>query len=437
MPEISSPKPVLALSALIFGHFLNHFYAYILGAAMVIIRLPQHLDLTDPQVGLLATVQMIVFAVFSIAAGIVSDKWLGSKKLFVPLGVLLMAAHLFIAAYAQSMILLIIAAISIGFGASFYHPVAYASIADLYEEKKGLTMAMNAALGMIGTSIAPALAVTFDRIMGWRNFFLMIGGIAIGLSIILYFAFQYLISYRFTDEEIAEKQKRKDTMNSGERVKHWFKKELFVILTIAIIVCLFYSSFRSGIFRITNQWLSIIFVDLYDYTAVDAGIITTIILVIGGLTAIIGGVVSDRFSTSITMLVSLGGSAIILLLIFFLGSTLPGIAVIALYFIFIAFLYFSAAASTKYVAENVPQESRATGISFLFAIPSTIASFFPWIFGIVKERTDDIWAIGFLFLLAILGTLMALILFLRDVKLGQIFKKKEDKEFIFVNDTIQ
>lgn len=436
MPEVSSPKPVLALSALIFGHFLNHFYAYILGATLIIIRLPEHLDLTDPQVGLLATVQMIVFAVFSIAAGIVSDKWLRSKKLFVPLGVLLMAAHLFIAAYAQSMILLIIAAISIGFGASFYHPVAYASIADLYEEKKGLTMAINAALGMIGTSIAPALAVTFDRIMGWRDFFIMIGGIAIGLSIILYFAFQYLISYKFTDEEIIEKQKLKDTMNQGDRVKHWFKKELFVILTIAIIVCLFYSSFRSGVFRITNQWLSIIFVDLYSYTEVAAGVTTTIILVVGGLTAIIGGVISDKYSTSMTMLISTGGSAIILLLIFLLSSTLSGKVVIVLYFIFIAFLYFSAAAATKYVAENVPQSSRATGISLLFAVPSTIASFFPWIFGIVKEGAGDIWAIGFLFLLSILATAMSLILLLRDVKLGQIFKKKEEKEFVPINDTI-
>ena len=436
MPEISSPKPVLALSALIFGHFLNHFYAYVLGAAMVVIRLPQHLNLTDPQVGLLATIQMIVFAVFSIAAGIVSDKWLKSKNLFVPLGVLLMAAHLFIAAYAQSMTLLIIAAISIGFGASFYHPVAYASIADLYEEKKGLTMAINAALGMIGTSIAPALAVTFDKIMGWRNFFIMIGGIAIGLSIILYFAFQYLISYKFTEQEILEKQERKNSMNSGERVKHWLKNELFVILTIAIIVCLLFSSFRSGIFRITNQWLSIIFVDLYDYTEVAAGIITTIILVIGGLTAIIGGLVSDKYSTSLTMIISTGGSAIILLLIVVLNSVLKGILLISLYFVFIAFLYFSAAAATKYVAENVPQGSRATGISFLFAVPSTIASFFPWIFGIVKEGADDIWAIGFLFLLAVLGTLMALILFLRDVKLGKLFKKKEKKEIIVINDTI-
>ncbi|MHA1408098.1 MAG: MFS transporter [Candidatus Heimdallarchaeaceae archaeon] len=419
MPIVHSSKPRLALSVLIFGHFLNHFYAYVLGAAMIVIRLPEHLDLLDPQVGLLGTIQMIIFAIFSIIVGIVGDKWLKSKKIFVPVGVFFMAIHLFIAAYAKSLGVLIVAAIVVGFGASFYHPVAYASIADLYEEKKGLTMALNAALGMIGTSIAPALVVTFDKLIGWRKFFIICGGIAVVFSIILYFAFENLINYRFSEKEISEKNERKNSMNTKERVKYWFKTELFVILTFAIITCLFYSSFRSGIFKITNQWLSIIFVDLYAFTTVNAGIITTIILVIGGLTAIIGGIVSDKISTTLTMVISLGGSTIILAVIFGLGSALPNFVTIGLYFVFIAFLYFSSAASTKYVAENVPQGSRTTGISFLFAFPSTIASLFPWIFGIVKENAQQIWSIGFLFLLALLGTVMGTILFIRDIKLGK------------------
>ncbi len=425
MPEISSPRPALALTALIFGHFLNHFYAYVFLASMIIMRLPGNLNLTDSQVGLLGTIQMLVFAVFSIVVGIVGDKWLKSKTIFIPIGILFMSLHLFVAAYATSMTLLIVSSVVVGFGAAFYHPVAYAAIADLYEKKKGLTMAMNAAIGMIGTSITPGLVVSMDKLMGWRNFFILFGIIGLGLTVFIFFSMNYLISYRFTSEEIEEKEQIMNKMKTSGRIKHWFRTEFVLIITFSIIICLFYSSFRTGIFKITNQWLSIIFVDMYSYSEINAGWITTVILIVGGLTAIVGGIVSDKYTTSITMLISLGGSAIILLLLFISGESLPGFLVIMLYFIFIAFLYFSATAGTKYVAENVPQGSRSTGISLLFAFPSILGGFFPWMFGLVKENIDNTWSIGFLSLLAIIGTFAAFTLYVRDRKLGKTKKSKE------------
>ncbi|MBY9000837.1 MAG: MFS transporter [Candidatus Heimdallarchaeota archaeon] len=432
MPEIKSSNPVLALTVLIFGHFLNHFYAYVLAAAMLVIRLPSEMNLTPEQVGMLSMVQMLVFAVFSLAVGIIGDRWLKSKKVFIPIGVILMAVHLFIASFApegnNGVTLLIIASITVGIGASFYHPIAYAAIADLYENKKGLTMALNAGLGMIGTSIAPGLVVTFDRWVGWRTFFIIFGIVGLVLGVLMFFAMNKLIDYQFTVKEIKEQENKKSMTNSN-RVSNWFRKEFVVILTFAVIICLLYSSFRSGIFKITSQWLSIIFVDLYSIPTFTAGWITVIILVIGGLTAIIGGVVSDKFTTSLTMMISTGGSALILLIIFLLGATIPSFWIISLYFVFIGFLYFSAAAGTKYVAENVPQGSRATGISLLFAVPSIIAAIFPWIFGIIFGRAGEIWGIGFLFILAVAAMITSVILLVRDIQLGK-FRKETKVEHL-------
>ena len=428
MPEIESSNPIVALAVLIFGHFLNHFYAYVLGAAMLIIRLDSELGLSDPQVGLLGTIQMLVFAICSIFVGIVGDKWLKSKKIFIPIGVVMMAIHLFIAALApannQGYTILIISAITVGIGASFYHPVAYAAIADLYEEKKGLTMALNAGLGMIGTSITPGLVVSFHAWVGWRNFFYIFGGIGLVLGIIMFFSLTKLINYKFTEKEQEEIDSRKGLTN-GQKVKTWFTKEFVAIISFAIVICLFYSSFRSGIFKIISQWLSIIFVDLYSIPTFEAGWVTVILLVIGGLTAILGGILSDRFTTSLTMIISMLGSTIMLLTIFFLGNDISKVWTYAVWFIFIGFLYFSAAAGTKYVAENVPQEKRATGISLLFAFPSTVAALFPWIFGVVKEDFGDIWGIGFVFLLAAAATITSIILLTRDIVLGKFVKKKE------------
>jgi MFS family permease len=426
MPEIKSSNPILALVVLIFGHFLNHFYAYVLAAAMLVIRLPEEMDLTSGQVGMLSMLQMLVFAVFSLAVGIVGDRWLKSKKVFIPIGIVLMAVHLFIAAYAPEgqlgVTVLIVAAITVGIGASFYHPVAYAAIADLYEDKKGLTMALNAGLGMIGTSITPGLVVTFDRLVGWRTFFIIFGIVGLVLGVAIYFAMNKLIDYKFTKEEIRNHEESKALNNSG-KVKKWFRTDLAVIISFAVITCLFYSAFRSGIFKITTQWLSIIFVDLYNIPTFEAGWITVILLVIGGLTAILGGIFSDKFKTSITMIISMVGSSVILLIIFLLGSTISSFWIITLYFIFIGFLYFSATAGTKYVAENVPQSSRTTGISLLFAFPSLVAALFPWIFGLILDNAAIIWGIGFLFLLAIAALITSIILLTRDLRKSKFTKE--------------
>ena len=443
MPEVKSKYPIIALAALIFGHFLNHFYAYVLGASLFIIR--EDIALTNAQIGLVGTAQIVVFAICSVFIGIIGDRWLRSRNVFVPLGVLLMGGSLFIVAYSQDLTGLIIAAILTGIGASFYHPVAYASIADLYEERKGIAMGFNTALGMIGTSITPILIVVFNDWTGWRKFFLVFGIIAIALAILMFVLFHYMMSYNRTEEEIQEKSMNKDS-KVNRKIKNWFKNELLVVLTVIIVVCLFFSVFRSGIFRITNQFLSIIFVDYYGFNLFQAGWITTVILVIGGLTSIAGGMLSDRVTTTLTMAISIIGSSIMLLLLVILGNVISGVGAIILFFLFIAFLYFSAAASTKYVSENVPQKSRSLALGFLFAVPNAVAGIFPCIFGLILDASrftfsvtghidiyhgftningSHIWAFAFLLILAIAASFMVLYLFRKDWKLGKIKLKKE------------
>ncbi len=447
MPQVISRYPVVALSALIFGHFLNHFYAYILGASLFIIR--DYIDLTNAQIGLVGTAQIVVFALCSIFVGIIGDKWLRSRNVFVPLGVLFMGGSLFIVANSYSIQGLIAAAVLTGFGASFYHPIAYASIADLYEEKKGLAMGFNTALGMIGTSITPIMIVVFSNWIGWRKSFNVFGITAIVVALLMFILFHYMISYKRSDEENAEITNNK-SLKGDKKLKNWFKKELLIVLTLVIIICLFFSVFRSGIFRITNQFLSIIFVDYYGFDLFQAGWITTVILVIGGLTSIAGGMLSDNVATSLTMVVSAVGSSIMLLLLVILGNIVSGVGAIVLFFIFIAFLYFSAAASTKYVTENVPQKSRSLALGFLFAIPSALAGIFPWIFGLILDITrfnvsysqyiaifhgvnslngNHIWSFVFLLVLGIASSLMVLFLFRRDWKQGKIKRwNKKEKE---------
>jgi len=414
MSKIHSKNPIASLSILIFGHFLNHFYAYVFGAAMFVIR--NDIVMNNKQIGLLATIQMAVFALCTFAVGVLGDKWLVSKKLFVPLGVFFMALHLIIASVAQSYSILALAAAIVGFGASFYHPVAYAAIADLYENKKGLTMALNAALGMIGTALTPGIVASFSEWIGWRKFFLFFGIGAVVLAFLMFIGFNKLINYSFEKEELEEIEKRRSSLSTKERILYWLKYEFFAVLTLAVITCLAYSSLRSGLYKIVTQFLSIIFVDYYHYSILNAGWLSSVMLIIGGLTAIFGGILSDRKNAPLTMLISLAGSSFSILLIFLLGKNAGTWGIIILFFTFIAFLHFSSAASTKYVTEEVHQRNRSTALGFLFAIPNTLAAVFPWSFGYFLDNSPFEVTLIYLFLLALGATVLTVFLFVRESK---------------------
>ncbi len=407
LAKITSNHPIAALSLIIFAHFLNHFYAYIFGASLFIIR--TDIIMNNREIGLLATIQMAIFSLFTFAIGIIGDKWKHSKRLFVPVGVFIMGVQLIIAAYAKTYNILILVAVIVGFGASFYHPVAYASIADLYENKKGITMALNAALGMIGTALTPGLIASFSEWIGWRNFFLYFGIGAVLIASLLYYGFVKLI----IDDE--NENNGHDSTNANNNVKPWIKPELMWVLISALIICLVYATVRSGLYKIVTQFLSIIFVDYYGYNIFSAGWLSSIMLIIGGLTAIFGGMLSDRHETSLTMLISSVGSAITILLIFLLGGKLTGIWIVIIFFIFVAFLHFSSAASTKYVSEAVPVKSRSTALGFLFAIPSIIAGVFPWLFGFLLDTKTVSEGFILLFILSSAASLLSLILLIIDI----------------------
>jgi len=414
MSRIHSKNPIASLSILIFGHFLNHFYAYVFGAAMFVIR--NDIVMNNKQIGLLATIQMVVFALCTFIVGVLGDKWLASKKLFVPLGIFFMALHLIVASIAQRYIVLAIAAAIVGFGASFYHPVAYAAIADLYEDKKGLTMALNAALGMIGTALTSGIIASFSEWIGWRKFFLYFGLGAIVLTFLMFIGFNRLIDYSFEKEELEQIEKRRNSMTMKERIIYWLKFEFLAVLTLAVITCLAYSSLRSGLYKIVTQFLSIIFVDYYDYSILNAGWLSSVMLIIGGLTAIFGGILSDKKNAPLTMFISLFGSTISILLIFLLGKNAGTWGIIILYFSFIAFLHFSSAASTKFVTEEVHQKSRSTALGFLFAIPNTLAAIFPWSFGYFMDNSPFDITLIYLFFIALVATILTIILFARELK---------------------
>ena len=97
----------------------------------------------------------------------------------------------------------------------------------------------------------------------------------------------FLIEDSLTLEEI---EKRRSSLSTKERILYWLKYEFFAVLTLAVITCLAYSSLRSGLYKIVTQFLSIIFVDYYHYSILNAGWLSSVMLIIGGLTAIFGGI---------------------------------------------------------------------------------------------------------------------------------------------------
>ncbi|MHA1156810.1 MAG: hypothetical protein ACTSQK_11950, partial [Candidatus Heimdallarchaeota archaeon] len=67
------------------------------------------------------------------------------------------------------------------------------------------------------------------------------------------------------------------------------------------------------------------------------------------------------------------------------------------------------------------------------------AALFPWIFTKIYDNPNPnskLWSIAFILLLALLGTTAATMLFIRDIRQGNIGKRKKKKEIILADNTI-
>jgi MFS family permease len=149
----------------------------------------KELGLNNTQIGLLASLLALAWAISGYVVGTLSDKTMKRKK-YLLISVAVFSICSFISGIAASFAFLLVARIIMGFAEGPVLPLSQSIMATASTEKRrGFNMGFMQSFGsnLLGTMIAPLTLVALATNFGWRNAFFIAGIPGLLLAIIGYF----------------------------------------------------------------------------------------------------------------------------------------------------------------------------------------------------------------------------------------------------------
>ena len=211
---------VLALLWIAF--FLNQADRQVFNVVLPLIK--SDLQLTDLQIGIIATVFNLVFALLVPFAGYVGDIF--SKKWIVVTSILLFSIATMATGFSNSILMLIILrSVATGGGESMFGPANYTLLAFYHKETRSLAMSIHQTSYYLGIIISGYAAGYIGEHYGWRSAFYLFGAIGVIHGLVLIF--------RLKDYPDDIKEKQGEKVKLSEAIQVLFKTPTALLLTIA------------------------------------------------------------------------------------------------------------------------------------------------------------------------------------------------------------
>lgn len=211
---------VLALLWVAF--FLNQADRQVFNVVLPMIK--DDLHLSDVQLGTIATVFNLIYALLVPVAGYIGD--LFSRKWIVVLSIFFWSIATMFTGLANGMLMLIVMrSVATGGGEAFFGPSNYALLAQYHKNTRAFAMSIHQTSYYIGIIVSGYVAGYIGQHYGWRNAFYVFGAVGVIHSAVLMFRLKE------QKETIADKQK--DAIKFTEGFKILFQTPTALILTIA------------------------------------------------------------------------------------------------------------------------------------------------------------------------------------------------------------
>jgi len=204
-----------------FAFLLNQADRQAFNVVLPLIR--DDLQLSDAQVGSIATVFNLFYALMVPFAGFMGD--LFSRKWLVVLSVLIFSITTLFTGFSSSMLMLIlIRSIATGGGEALYGPANYALLASYHKKTRAFAMSIHQTAYYIGIILSGFVAGYIGERWGWRSAFYVFGAIGVVHGIVLIF--------RLKDNSEEQQNKHIERVKISEGFKIIFKTPTALILTI-------------------------------------------------------------------------------------------------------------------------------------------------------------------------------------------------------------
>jgi MFS family permease len=205
-----------------FAFLLNQADRQVFNVVLPLIR--DDLQLTDTQVGTIATVFNLVYALLVPFAGYIGD--LFSRKWLIVLSVLLFSIATMFTGFSNSMLMLIIIrSIATGGGEAFYGPPNYALLASYHRNTRAFAMSIHQTSYYVGIILSGFIAGYIGEHWGWRSAFYAFGVVGLVHGIVLIF--------RLKDKKEKQQTLKVEKIKIQEGFKILFQTPTALILTIS------------------------------------------------------------------------------------------------------------------------------------------------------------------------------------------------------------
>jgi len=332
------------------------------------------LGLTDANMGLIATVLLLVCGLLVPVAGIAGDRC--NKKNIILVSLLVWSGATLVTGMSCSLWhLILLRSVATGGGEAFYFPAASALIGESHEKTRATALSIHQTAVYVGIICSGYLAGMIADAYGWRMAFYTFGGFGIILAFVLY--------NRLRDSVVQKKDGAGLVPRAGVKdlAVAIFKKPSFILLALAFAGMNF-----AGVGFLV--WMPTFLHEKYGFTLSRAGFDATFYHHIAAFVGVLAAArITDfltykmkRIRVIVSMLGLFAGAPFICLM--GKSGSLPVLYVALVLFGFFRGVYESNLWASLYDIIDVRHRSAATG--FMLAFGLVIGALAPYILGILK-----------------------------------------------------
>lgn len=358
--------------------FFNQADRQIFNVVLPAIR--SDLNLADSDMGLVASILILVYGILVPVAGYVGDR--SNKKYVLMFSLLIWSTSTLFSGMSTMLIhLIFLQSIATGGGEAFYSPSANAMIGEHHDKTRATAMSIHQTALYAGIIMSGYLAGWIADQFGWRVAFYVFGGLGIILSLI--------IAARLKDSRPANIAGNKVRLTDA--LQMFFRKPTALLLTGAFAGMVFVNvGFMT--------WMPTYLHEKFGFSLARSGFDATFYHYIAAFVGVLlGASLADRFSSKVTGMRGIVQGTGLLLgapFIFLLGmGNTPFLIYLALAFFGIfRGVYDSNIFAALYDVVEPRFRSTATGLMLMFAFITGASA--PYILGKIKPVLGLAWGLS-------------------------------------------
>lgn len=356
------------------------FIPYI-GWSVSLLEISEEFTLSAAQAGLLGSITALIGGLVLPFAGVIGDRW-GIKKIIL-VGIVASIIGQLVFAWAPDYTILMVGrAISgIGVGLLFVGPYTMAVNWFERERKSGIALGVMFTSDGIGTAFALYAFALVLVAVGWRDGS-VIGGILLVAVLLISAIF-------LKDAPREERAAAEEVDRSGRSLASWlFSRNVLVAAAFFIG--------EWGIFAVVAVWMPTILIEGAGWDPALAGLFSSLYVLIGMITSIVFGLVSDRLGRRKNLIVVAGLVMTVFLAALTFSLAAGNFVLVAVCLPLVGLgVYMGMPLALALAAESVPTRMIGAVNGFVLGIGFIVGGFvYPYFLGLVKDATGD-YTVGF------------------------------------------